>query len=193
MSAEYIVDYPADRKTGRGPWGAGPFESESEARRYATEHLDALGTVPEVLCRSRLGTPRLVNLTPHTIRIRRHIVPGYVPGDTLPDGTVIPDDIALASSGCARVAAASVITGEVRIGDEAIPLATITYGEVSGLPNMVDGNTTYIVSLIVLQALHGSRPDVVAPGTGPEDGAVRYPAGHPHAGQVEAVTRLVRL
>lgn len=192
MSAEYIVDYPADRQTGRGPWGAGPFRTESEARRYATEHPDALGTVPEVLCRSRPGTPRLINLTPHTIRIRRAGIPGYVPGDTLPDGSVFPADIVLNSWGVARVATSSVITGSVTIGDDTVPVATISYGDVEGLPDQVAG-TTYVVSLIVLQALHGSRPDVVAPGTGPEDGAVRYPAGHALAGQVEAVTRLVRL
>ena len=47
----------------------------------------------------------------------------------------------------------------------------------------------YIVSLIVLTRV--SRNDVFAPGTGPQDGAIRFPAGHPQAGQVEAVTRLI--
>lgn len=45
----------------------------------------------------------------------------------------------------------------------------------------------YIVSGTVLAALGSSRPDVVAPGTGPNDGAIRNDKG-----QIEAVTRLVR-
>lgn len=55
-----------------------------------------------------------------------------------------------------------------------------------------DPAVVYLVSLVVLS--HPSvagRSDVFAPATGPSDGAVRYPAGHPQAGQVEAVTRLV--
>jgi hypothetical protein len=45
----------------------------------------------------------------------------------------------------------------------------------------------YIVSGMVLSALYGTRPDVLAPGTGPNDGAIRDASG-----RIVAVTRLVR-
>ncbi len=47
----------------------------------------------------------------------------------------------------------------------------------------------YLVSEMVLARTF--RSDVFAPGTGPNDGAIRYPADHAQAGQVEAVTRLI--
>jgi hypothetical protein len=48
-------------------------------------------------------------------------------------------------------------------------------GVVTGLPKAVEG-VYLIVSGMVLEALSGSRPDVVAPDTGPD--AVRNAAGH---------------
>lgn len=68
------------------------------------------------------------------------------------------------------------------------------YGEVEGLP-AARPNTTYIVSGEVANRV--VRPDVVRPGTGPHDGAVREPANlpdgkpNPRKGQITAVTRLV--
>ena len=47
-----------------------------------------------------------------------------------------------------------------------VPVVEQTAGEVEGLPDP-DGETIYIVSLFVRQALRG-RTDVVAPDTGPE-------------------------
>jgi hypothetical protein len=58
-------------------------------------------------------------------------------------------------------------------------------GAVEGLPEPRPG-VVLVVSGFVAAALAGSgRADVVAPGTGPADGAVRNAAGH-----VVAVTRL---
>lgn len=84
-----------------------------------------------------------VNLTPHALTIE-----GL---GTLP------------SRGVARCAA---------LREETQPLAGIrlvrqTFGEVQGLP-APQADTTYIVSALVLGALRGSRPDVVAPDTGPD-------------------------
>lgn len=59
-----------------------------------------------------------------------------------------------------------------------------TYNRVEGIPPPEDG-TLYIVSSLVAQ--RAMRDDVVAPGTGPHDGAVRGKDG-----QIEAVTRLIR-
>ena len=44
------------------------------------------------------------------------------------------------------------------------------------------------MSALVGSALGGARPDVLCPGTGPADGAVRNDKGH-----IVAVTRLVRV
>jgi hypothetical protein len=95
------------------------------------------------------------------------------------------DDVIVAPSGIiARVASTP---GGV-IGDAAgIPVyGAPTYGEVTGLPEPVEG-TVYIVSGLVAAAVKaaGGRADVVSPGTGPQDGAVRD-----EKGQIVAVTRL---
>lgn len=59
-------------------------------------------------------------------------------------------------------------------------------------------NVVYIVSLMVLQ--HPSmagRADVIAPATGPKDGAIRFPdtnidgSPNPRKGQIDAVTKWV--
>jgi len=63
------------------------------------------------------------------------------------------------------------------------------YGEVTNLPDPCEGRVN-IVSLIVLSQAKG-RTDVVAPGTGPKDGVIRFPVDHPQKGQVQAVTRWV--
>lgn len=51
-----------------------------------------------------------------------------------------------------------------------------TFGEVQGLPEPQDG-VRVIVSALVLSALAGSRPDVVAPATG-HPACVRNEKGH---------------
>ena len=68
-----------------------------------------------------------------------------------------------------------------------------TYGPVMGLPDPCEG-VTYIVSGMVLSALAGARPDVVAPDTGPSQ--VRFTAddeanGLGKAGQTRYVTGFV--
>lgn len=59
-------------------------------------------------------------------------------------------------------------------------------GTVESLPDPVEG-TIYVVSRMVLSACGHERPDVVAPGTGPNEEAARNQAGY-----LVAVTRLVR-
>ena len=111
----------------------------------------------------------LVNLTPHALTLRAdgtdHVLP--------PSGTV------------ARV---SSIPGALEnVSGVPVPVASATiFGDIEGLPAPVDG-TLFIVSAMVLSALRGSRPDVVGPGTGPADNAVRDDKG-----RIVAVTRLVR-
>lgn len=109
----------------------------------------------------------LVNLTPHPITL------------ALPDGsrqTIQP-------SGLARC-----LPGPATVGDEGLPVPVArqgALGPVEGLPGPAAG-TVYIVSALVLghPSLAGRR-DVLAPGTGPADGAIR------DNGQIVAVTRLV--
>lgn len=86
-----------------------------------------------------------VNLTPHTINV------------VLEDGK----ELEIKSSGTARVNEVSEAVGDVA----GINLVKMTYGEVEGIPTQVDG-TVYIVSRMVLDAVRGTRNDVVAPDTG---------------------------
>lgn len=112
----------------------------------------------------------LTNLTPHAITLRSA------------DGT---DTIVPPSGTVARVT--STPGALETVAGIPVPVAGMqTFGGVEGLPEPVTG-TVFVVSAMVLAALRGSRPDVVGPGTGPNDGAVRNERGH-----VVAVTRLVR-
>jgi hypothetical protein len=120
----------------------------------------------------------LINLIPHAVTLR----------DLVGTDTVIP------SSGNARV---STTPGQLR-SVEGIPVPVYgptTYGDVVGLPEPQEG-TCYIVSLMVKDRCQ-HRPDVLAPGTGPNDNAVRQPdtlpdgSPNPRKGQIIAVTRLV--
>lgn len=68
-----------------------------------------------------------------------------------------------------------------------VPVATApTHGPVVGLPDPEPG-VMLIVSSVVGQALRGSRPDVLVPGTGPNDAPRRNTAG-----QITGITRLNR-
>lgn len=61
-----------------------------------------------------------------------------------------------------------------------MPLRSKTLSHVTGLPDP-DGVQVFVVSGMVLEALRNSgcdRTDVVAPATGPKDGAIRNEAGH---------------
>jgi hypothetical protein len=70
-----------------------------------------------------------------------------------------------------------------RVATQRLPATTIggvrlvrtVKGAVDGLPAAADG-VVLVVSGMVLDALNGSRPDVVAPDTGPD--AVRNEKGH---------------
>lgn len=133
---------------------------------------------------------KFVNLTPHPIRLRADIAnTAAVAADG--DIVVVPH---IGPDGKPAAARVSSIPGGI-IG-EASGLTIFgapTWGTVEGLPAPAE-DTIYIVSLLVLEGLRkegSSRTDVVGPGTGPTDGAVRYgdDAG-PRKGQVFAVTRL---
>lgn len=115
---------------------------------------------------------KIINLTPHPVTLRR------------PDGsdlTVVPRSSE--EGGPARVAQ----TPGTEIGcANGVPIySSHVWGDVVGLPPPCD-DTLYVVSSLVLSRVSG-RDDVVAPGTGPNDGAVRNEKGH-----IVAVTRLVR-
>lgn len=118
---------------------------------------------------------QLVNLTPHAVTLR------HAGGDVTiqPAGTV-----ARVTSTPGAVFASAFHTAEG--GAFQFPVAApTTFGAVEGLPDPTPG-TMFIVSALVGSALKGARSDVVMPGTGPNDGAVRNDKGH-----IVAVTRLV--
>ncbi len=54
----------------------------------------------------------------------------------------------------------------VKMDQEEIEIVTYKYTDVSGLPDPRP-DTMYVVTFAVLQALGGSRPDVVSPDTSP--------------------------
>lgn len=98
---------------------------------------------------------QFVNLTPHTITL------------FTPQGVEeIP-----ASGNLCRVRTGSVKVSEV----SALPVYRDTFESPEGLPEPRSG-VIYVVSGVVLAALKAAgieRTDIVAPGTGPLDGAVR--------------------
>lgn len=110
-----------------------------------------------------------VNLTPHPIVLR----------------AVTGTDTVLGPSG--QVARVSSTPGEdVILPGVPVPVrGAPTWGAVENLPAPSHG-IMYIVSGLVAGRCAG-RHDVVAPGTGPNDGAIRNRDGH-----IVAVTRLVR-
>jgi len=113
----------------------------------------------------------LVNLTPHPI--------------TIHDGGNV---VTIAPSGTvARVATTSTEKYWIEAGHGVTPMLQVTqFGEVVDLPEPKK-DTFLIVSGIVLSALReqgSNRQDVIAPATGPKDGAIRNDAG-----QITGVTR----
>jgi hypothetical protein len=114
--------------------------------------------------------PTLVNLTPHPIGLS---VDGVV--STIP-----------ASGTVARVAASPGAQSTTLHG---VPVFFAPrFGDVEGLPEPQEG-VVFLVSLLVGNALRevGTiRPDVLCPGTGPQDAPVRD-----EQGRIVAVTRLV--
>lgn len=108
----------------------------------------------------------IVNLTPHTVVLR----------------DVNGVDHSFVSQGIARV---SQTAGQpFALAGVPVPCFTApVFGAIEGLPDPVV-DTILICSLVVCNALKGSRADVFQPGTGPNDGAIR------EDGKIVAVTRL---
>lgn len=117
-----------------------------------------------------MDSTMLINLTPHPIVLQ----------------TASGERVTLPPSG--TVARVSTTPGDLEeLPGIPIPVAGRTvYGTVEGLPEPRPG-TFFVVSAMVGAALNGSRNDVLCPGTGPQDGAIRD-----ENGRIEAVTRLVR-
>jgi len=111
---------------------------------------------------------KVINLTPHDV--------------------VIVDDSGkeikryLASGQVARVNTQAEPIGEI----DGIQVVRTKYGDVDGLPDK-QPDTVYLVSLVVAQALRGSRTDVYVPDTGPGS-VVRDDKG-----QIIGVKRLMQL
>lgn len=118
---------------------------------------------------------RFVNLTPHTVKFQ------------LDDGTRVE----FPSEGLARVDNLYSEPTSVEFnGKTMIVNSPVKYGPVQGLPEPEEG-VVYIVSLIALtQPGVAGREDVVAPATGPKDGAIRF-TDEERKGQIDAVTRWV--
>lgn len=113
---------------------------------------------------------KLVNLTPHALSI----ITGHVEADDIGNAEVVvdlPPSGSLARVQEIRTPADPVITAAV-----AIPTTRVTYGNLTGLPDPVEG-TVYVVSGMVLAALGDSRPDVMAPGPLVRDEATGQPIG----------------
>jgi len=100
-----------------------------------------------------------VNLTPHAIVMRGS------------DGV----DVTIAPSGAvARVSELQTVA--VRMFNGIPVLARTGFGPVLDLPQPQEG-VVFVVSGMVLEKVIG-REDVIAPATGPSDGAVRNEKGH---------------
>ncbi|MFZ5366583.1 MAG: hypothetical protein ACOZBZ_04910 [Patescibacteria group bacterium] len=97
----------------------------------------------------------LLNATPHQINL--------VDADGKTIRTIEPSGVV------ARCTATQTEVGQI----EGIPIVKSVFSEVTGLPEP-DGETVYIVSSLVAQALAGKR-EVVSPDTGPT--ALRTPDG----------------
>lgn len=97
----------------------------------------------------------VVNLTPHTVNIvdESNVIVASYP-----------------SAGIARVNTIKQIVGEI----DGVAVKAVSYGEIDGLPEP-DGETIYIVSMVVASAVFG-RDDVVSPDTAP-DSTVRDASG----------------
>ena len=103
----------------------------------------------------------VINLTPHTVNIIGE--DGSIIASISPAGKV------------ARVKTVATKTGTIEVDGRTIDVVSTSYGEVEDLPASTS-DKIYIVSVLVLQALRGSRTDIVCPDTGPES-VVRDPKG----------------
>lgn len=116
---------------------------------------------------------QIINLTPHVITLQAA------------DGSRTNLSPRLGVDNKPNPARVSSTPGALRQPDGCpVPVAAPTvFGEVVGVPGPVEG-VLYVASALVAQAAR--RADVVSPGTGPADGAIRNDQN-----QIEAVTRLV--
>lgn len=134
-----------------------------------------------------------LNMTPHNVEFQ------------LPDGQRLKF---VATGREARVDSSAQASSTLVVGDQVFPtksapvLTDVYVGlkDENGEPQREafpaqQAEVIYIVSIMVLQ--HSSmagRTDVVAPGTGPKDGAIRFPdllpdgTPNPRKGQIEAAT-----
>ncbi len=131
---------------------------------------------------------KIVNLTPHAIVLR--INASNMAAE--PDATDIVIPPQAGADGRATPARVTSKAGPP-VGDvNGIPIyGSPVWGPIEGLLAPAE-DTIYIVSFVVLGRPEvAGRGDLVQPGTGPADGAIRYGDG-PQKGQVFAVTRLVR-
>ena len=128
---------------------------------------------------------QFINLTPHTINFEstdgtvKLAVPASgqvarVDSETFPMETVVVDEVKVQFAPAPKMSEVYI-----QVGEERLPF-----------PEQVEG-TMYIVSFICGGQLAG-RTDVCMPGTGPRDGAIRFPDDHPVEklrGLIKAVTR----
>ena len=113
----------------------------------------------------------IINLTPHDITIDAN-----------------GDRITIEASGAiARLITPSPEGKPVRVSGFTLPTRQhVGEGALDGLPDPVEG-TFFVVSALCLDAARRQgRTDVLAPGTGPKDGAIR------EGGRIVAITRFVR-
>ena len=113
----------------------------------------------------------IINLTPHELTLIGEAE--KIIGRIAPTGQV------------ARVKTLATEVGQVVVDGHTVPIVATTYGEVENLPEPQE-DTTYVVSILVVQALGGRRSDVVAPDTGPQS-VVRDALG-----QIKGVRRFTR-
>lgn len=119
----------------------------------------------------------LINLTPHPIVLRS--------GE---NEIVVPPSGSVARVTSRPGALLDTVHAPGRVGDVRPPVPVYgppAWGDVEGLPPQGAEAAVYIVSALVA-ARCGDRADVVAPGTGPADEAVRDAKG-----RIVAVTRLI--
>ena len=117
---------------------------------------------------------KIINLTPHAIRVRVEENPVAEP---LESDVVIQPETAPA-----RLDQSSIVAAEIN----GIPVKKTVFGEIYNLPDP-DGESFYVVSMPVAQrAAQIGRTDVMSPNTAPKQD-IRYPEGHKLAGLVFAV------
>ena len=110
---------------------------------------------------------KFVNCTPHAISVF-----GF---GTIPATGIVPRCATERSEAPALMGWVDTLSGDDFVPAEGfdgcepavIRLVRQTVGQVTGLPDVAP-DTIYIVSGMVLSALNGTRPDVVAPDTGPD-------------------------